>query len=39
MIALTMEETFVVTYISSFIVGMGLGFLTYLFIEKENKND
>ena len=39
MITLTMEETFVTTYIFTFLVGIGLGYLTYLVFEKDNKEN
>ena len=39
MITLTMEGSFLVTYILSFIVGVALGFLTYWIFEKDNDEE
>lgn len=36
---LTMEQTFIVTYLCTTIIGLGLGFLTYLLFEYENNNN
>ena len=35
--ALTMEQTFIVTYLCATLIGIGLGFLTYLIFENDNK--
>lgn len=39
MITLTMEVTFLWTYIFTFVVGVALGFLTYWIFEKDNKKE